>query len=262
MKKFIHKVQGIGKQAARIKLAMESAPAKAAELREIVSATTGQLQQLGADIQAGYNSAQQNTEQRLVGMLQEIDASAEVFREAGYALSGAEMELGTPQRLVVHLNHVEEVSAAVVRALIGANESKKTTHAILSALHKADELAGRVDLTNLTFNKLTVYVGPLPCVRLCWEVDGNAQAEEASSAGAPVSATTPSPSPSMFGADSFFERRSPAPETAVRPADKEPEQAVSSDEAAPEKPAAASVPAKEDPLARFKKMPDLSKYQR
>jgi len=263
MKKFVHKVQEIGNKAAQIKAALESVPPKVAEVRQAVAATASQFQQLRNDVQSQVTALRADSEDKLIETLREIDCSVATFREAGYELFDVEMELGIPQRLIVDLEKVEDISHSRLRTIAAANEGNKTTHAILSALLKAEEMADRVDLANLTYRRLMVYVGPLPVVRLCWH--SNAVEEHSVlSASAPAQAASSAPAASafstssMFGSSSFFEQRSPARAPAAAS-----ENVPSSTAAAPSAPAPSAPPAPagghEDPLARFKKMPDLSK---
>jgi hypothetical protein len=174
------------------------------------------------------------------------------------------MELGMPQRLIVHLEKMEDVPHATLRSLIAASESRRTTHAILCALLKAEELADRVNLTDLTYHKLMVYVGPLPTVRLCWGTNAGDN-KSIPTTPLPVSQTQPVPAPdftaaSMFGSDSFFGHRG-TPGATVPQAVSEmvPSPALAVSQPMPSLPAGDE---KTDPLARFKKMPDLSKFHR
>jgi hypothetical protein len=262
MKKFAHKVQALGNKAAQIKAAIESLPPRVAEMREAVAATAGQFQQLRSEVQSDITTLRADSEEKLIDTLREIDAGAAAFREAGYALEDVEMELGLPQRLIVHMAKFEDVPHHHVRSIVAANEGKKAMHAILSALLKAEELADRVDLTNLTYHKLMVYVGPLPVVRLCWCANAAEQPlhspESAPSAASPTQPASAFPSSSIFGAGSFFEKRSPAVSTPA-PDSLPAAQQLSPTHAPPSTVSAPTPDEREDPLARFKKMPDLSR---
>jgi hypothetical protein len=264
MKKFVQKVQEIGNKAAQIKSAIESVPPRVAEVREAFAATAGQFQQLRSEVQANVTALRSDNEEHLVETLREIDGQAATFREAGYEIYDVEMELGIPQRLIVDLEKVADVSHSKIRLLASANQGHQATHAILTALLKAEELADGVNLTNLTYHKLIVYVGPLPVVRLCWYAN---HLDEAAAPAHPVAAQPAAPaasafpSSSIFGANSFFEKR---PATPVAPVTA-PDTAgvtVAQPIAVPH-PTPATVPTeREDPLARFKKMPDLSRHRR
>ncbi|HWN96016.1 MAG TPA: hypothetical protein VNT99_13345 [Methylomirabilota bacterium] len=263
MNKFVHKVQALGNKAAQIKAALESVPPRVAEVREAVAATAGQFQQLRSEVQANVTTLRTDNEGQLIETLREIDGHAATFREAGYELYDVEMELGLPQRLVVNLEKVEDVSHSKIRMLAAANQGNKATHAILTALLKAEELADGVDLTNLTYHKLIVYVGPLPVVRLCWCANTLDEAMAQTSPATMPSTAPPSsafPTSSIFGASSFFEKRPEAPMTSTVPsiADLPATPLIT-----PTHPTTATTDAdRADPLARFKKMPDLSKHRR
>ena len=268
MKKFINKIQHLSQKAAQFKQAIESAPPKIAELREALAASAGQLRQMRADVQSTVTTLRTDSDERLIQALREIDESVAEFREAGYELDDVEMELAVPQRLVVHLEKVADVSSSIIRSLLVRNESRQTVHAILSALAKAEELADGVDLRNLGYHKMMVTVGTVPSARLCWCAAGSeprAGSQLAGSGGASSVATaTPFSSSAIFGESSFFERRSSAP---VAPgAATHISSSAPAPMASPSPAASASVKAADkspdDPLARFKKMPDLSRPRR
>ena len=272
MKKFITKVQDARQKAAQIASAIESAPAKAAELREAVLATAGQMHQMRRTVQDAAQGLVATDEGRLIAALHEIDDQAGTFRAAGYELENVEMELAAPQRLIVHLEKVADVSFSTLRSLADANREHLTTHAILSALLKAEDMSDKVSLQHLQYHQLTIYMGPVPTVRLCW---GAPYVEPATPPPiptghtAPVVAATPAlPAPaastggsfgSLLGQSSFFEARSVAPRAAVAPSSPEVPASVAAAPIAHTPTAAPTSAAKNDPLARFKKMPDLTR---
>lgn len=267
MKKFISRVQDLSQKAAHLKAALESAPAKVAAMRETVATTAGQLGQLRADVQATISSLRAEGEDRLTEALREIDASVEVFREAGYVVHDVEMELGVAQRLIVHLEKAEDVPHTILRQLMGTHQGRKTTHAILAALIKAEELSDRVHLNHLGYHKLTVYVGLAPSVRVCW---CTSEPEPALTTHSSSVAATPPPLPATpaFAQSTYFERRATPVAAVPQPAGAStPATALSthspvtpaSHEPAPH--AAESGASHRDPLARFKRMPDLTKYR-
>jgi len=156
-----------------------------------------------------------------------------------------------------------------LRTLLSANQRRRTTHAILSSLLQAKQMAETVEFNHLDYSKVTVGVGPIPSVRLSWRM---AVAEEAPLVQSQAAIPQPSPAaasapvaPTMFGQSSFSEQR-PVPATPAPIA----VEVVSPKAAAPATPAGhhtmvATEPASPtpeistDPLARFKKMPNLAK---
>jgi hypothetical protein len=210
-----------------------------------------------------------NDEGRLIAALHEIDERAETFRAAGYELENVEMELAAPQRLIVHLEKVADVSFSTLRSLADANASHPTTHAILTALLKAEDMSDKVTLQHLQYHQLTIYMGPVPTVRLCWGAPyatptapppiPTPHAKSVVATPTPASAPAGSSFGTLLGQSSFFEARPATPRAVVTPAS--PEIAASASHAAAvHVPAAAPTSTvKEDPLARFKKMPDLSR---
>jgi hypothetical protein len=270
MKQFVSKVRNLSQKAAELKAAMQQLPPKVAEVRQTIAATAGQLQQLRLDVQSTVAELKADNEQRISQAMQEINASLDVFLEAGFELGGVDLELSPVERLLIHLNKLEDVHPSAIRSLISANQHRKTTQALLTALLQAREMAETVGLPDLDYTGLIVGIGPIPSVRICWREEAAAEAP-AIPPPAQVMATPAPTIASAFGQSSFFEKRShePAPvaeqsTSSTAPSLKshaaEPKPAEDSD--APEASRASSLVGKPDPLARFKKMPDLSKYQK
>jgi hypothetical protein len=265
MKKFAQKMQNLSQKAAQVQQMIQQAPNRAAEFREAVAAASGQLRQVRSEVQSTVNSLRTEGDDHLVRALQEIDGSMEILRDAGYVVQEVEMELGIAQRLIAHLEKVEDVPHSTIKSLLDVNQSLKTLHAILAALLKAEELADHVTLAHLTYYKLTVYAGLTPCVRLCWGADVEeavAPSPPAPSAAVPPPLPTAPPASPVFSQSSFFERSSGAPSPAPVPAP-----VATTPAPAPSSPAAplpAPAPAstgdwRRNALDRFKKMPDPTK---
>jgi hypothetical protein len=278
MKRFISKVQNLSQKAAELKAAMQQLPPKVAEVREAVAATTGQLQQLKSEIQFTVADLKAESADHLSEALQEINSSAETFAKAGFALHGVDLEISPVQRLLVHLTRVEDVHPSMLRSLVSANQHQRTTNAILSSLLQANQMAGTVELGALDYREVIVGVGPIPSVRLCWRAKEFVEAatlpvqpKPAISVSLPVATTAAVPQ-SFFGQSSYFERQTPqstpvvGPTTApVASVSKVSPLVTTTAEKSPGIETAHAGPAaggKEDPLARFKKMPDFSKYKK
>jgi len=269
MKKFIQRVQDLSQKATQLKQVVEAAPTQAAQLRDTALMTAGQLQQMRRDVQSSVMGLKADNETHLTRALQEIHDNRETFSQAGYALTGVDMELSPIHRLIVHLDHVSEVSESTLRSLLSAHSGQPTIYALLDALIKADAISARVRLSDFSYRGLVVHVGPTPSVRLSWQSD---EVEDATAPipSAPViapSVAAPAPPPlPAFGASSFFEQRSaPAARstvettTATAPLAPTPvERPVSPSPV--EQPVGGSW--KPSALDRFKKMPDVSKYRR
>lgn len=271
MKQFISKVKNLSQKAAEIKAAMQQLPPKVAEVREAVAATTGQLQQLKSEIHYSVADLKADNEDRLSEAMQEINASTDVFAKAGFVLSGVDLEISPVQRMLVHLAKVEDVHASVMRSLASTNQHRRATHAILSALLQANQMAQTVELGDLAYDEVIVGIGPIPSVRLCWrskEIETGAVAHPppAIPASPEIAALAATPQP-VFGQSSFFERRTPQPTpVTVQPAVSAVSVSMTSPSVATSavevQQSDAMAGAKEDPLARFKKMPDFSKPRR
>lgn len=288
MKKFARKLQELGEKAAQVQRAIDAAPAKAAQIRESVMATAGQVQQLRADVLSSVSSMRSTDDARLVDAIRELGNAGPALAEAGFELESVELEMGIQQRLIVQLLRIAEVPAARLRGLRDMQWESPALQSILGAILTAQELATRVDGGNLQFSRITAYVGASPSVRIAWEpIEADDTEQPIRTAAsvpppipseappAPKASPNPDTTPSMasgaapttfgaYGASSFFEPRSstsPARTAAAAPAP-----GASS---VPAPTSASSAPPSEEPevtgdwrkdaLARFKKMPDLSR---
>jgi hypothetical protein len=272
MKKFIHKIQDLSQKAAHLKQVVEAAPAKAAQFRESVLMTAGQLQQLRNDVQSTVTGLRADNEDRLAQALREIDGSAETFLEAGYELTGVDVEASQPQRIIVHLEKHASVSESKLRSLLSTNSGRQTLYALLAALAKADALSEKVALSNLSYCELLVHVGPTPTIRLCWRAEAIHEEQHleataplpAQSSTTAITAAPASPPPlSAFTQSSYFEQRSIPVGPRPTPAPSAPEEPAITTTIPP---APEPVPSgghwNQSALERFKKMPDVSKYRR
>jgi hypothetical protein len=267
MKRFISKVQNLSQKAAEIKAAMQQVPPKVAEIREAVAATTGQLQQLKSEIHYSVADLKADNEDRLSEAMQEINASAEVFAQAGFILSGVDLEISPVQRMLVHLTKVESVHASMLRSLVSANQHRRTTHAILSSLLQANQMADTVEFSDLVYDEVVVGIGPIPSIRVCWRAEEDEQTTVGQTAPAisvapPLAASAPAAQPppqSVFGTSSFFERREVASTPSAVPSVTPTVSTAPIDEPSPvaKAPLLTEPAGSVDPLARFKRMPVL-----
>jgi hypothetical protein len=277
MRKFISKVQNLSQRAAELKVAMQQVPPKVAEIREAVAMTTGQLRQLRTDVEAGVADLKADNEHRLMESLHEINGSTEVFAQAGYELGAVDIELSPVQKLVVHLNRLDDVDKARLLTLLAKNQQRRVTYALLRSIIQAEEMADQVDLTNLVYHKLIVHIGPIPCVRLCWKTEEElaaplqtqAQPRPVQVGIAPAKPASQSASPSAFasyGKSSFFEPKETSSHVCPEPAAATSTAAAHTATTPAVEPVATSVATKKDwgkeSLERFKKMPSVSKYRR
>jgi hypothetical protein len=276
MRKFIHRVKDLSQKAAEVKQQLQSMPGKAAELREAVVMSAGELQQIRSDVHANLNGLRANSEDRLLQAMREINDHTYTFEEAGYELTGMDLDLAITQRLAVHFQKFEEVSHSTLRALL-SKQTRETVKAILSGIIKAEEIAANVELTHLKYDGVIVDVGAIPMIRMAWRSDTFTEQQETvietaqpgATPGSSLASTPPiSASPSI---GSFFEQRTipiSSPSATLTTQSQVSSQAADSPSAtvpleshpAPEKPNPAHNPDwKQGALDRFKKMPDLSK---
>lgn len=283
MKQFVSKVKNLSQKAAEIKAAIQQVPPKVAEIREAVAATAGQLQQLRVDVQSSVMDLKADNEHRISHAMQEINGSLDVFMEAGFELGGMDLEISPVQRLLVHLYRLEEVHPSKLRSIIAANQHRKTIQAILTSMLQAQEMADTMQLSEMTqfsYSELIVSIGPIPSVRICWRPEEAAEVEESARPATtipvppPIPQAAPAAPQSAFTQSSYFEKRPaqslplPVPTTATTPslaafAPQPVRVPAAADESVEPEAISPVVELKqEDPLARFKKMPDLSKLRK
>jgi hypothetical protein len=273
MNKVLTRLQALRDKAAQFKQVVDSAPAKAAQLRDAVNATTGRLQQLRADVQGTVESLRADSDASLAQTLVELDGGIGTLARAGYELTGVDIEQGPLPRVIVHLDQVADARSAPLEMLVKENAGRRTLQAILNALIRAEAMEDSVHLADLTFRGLIIHIGPVPTVRLCWrralvevEEPVRPHSMEPVQKPSPMSPASPS-SLSGFGSSPFFERRAPVPPPL--PASATPQSASTAPEpttlrvgrAVPPEPEPVESTGdwRKDALARFKKMPDLSK---
>lgn len=293
--KLIARIQSLGRQANQLRQAVEAAPARAAQIRESVVLTVGQLHQLRSEIQTGITELRADNGDHLLKILGEIRNSTGVIRQAGFELTGVDLELGLTagQRALLVLRKVEDVRPAAIRALVDADISRPALRGVLAALHRAVELADTVDLPGLEFGQLTIAVGPIPTIRIGWRAAGEPAGMGSASDSSPVTGTvsgggtptppilsghpwvtssshaTPTPEAaevSMFASPPKSEPVAPAPTPLPAPVPTAPASPVGSVSPVPSPTPPASTTARAlganwraGALDRFKKMPDLHK---
>ena len=133
--------------------------------------------------------------------LAEVAAHAPVLAEAGFVLDGLDVEVSPVQRIIVQLVRFDDIETLEIQALIQKCQQQKSVRAILSAILKARAMVETVHIDGLDYHKLTVGIGPIPTIRLCWR-------DTATDVGAlqPAGATPAKPRNSSFEAQqgSFF----------------------------------------------------------
>lgn len=286
MNKIITRLQALRDKAAQLQKAVDAAPAKAAQLRDAVQTTTGHLRQLRADVQGSVASLKSDNDASLAQTLVELDAGVGVLASAGYELTGVDLEQGLLPRAIVHLERVAGARTTPLEALLRETSGQRLLQGVLQALIRAEALEKEVRLSDLHFSGLIVHVGAAPTVRLCWRRGGDDVEEPQTGTARPVlehsakppTITSPPPLP-PYGSGSFFEKF--AQTQASGASAPEPARVVSSApvvEAEAPNPSLAptrlsyrssstsrerAVPSSgdrsKDALARFKKMPDLTK---
>lgn len=268
MKQFIDKAQNIGRRAAELRQAVKNLPGQAAKIREAVTMTGGELHQLRADVESSIHALRADTEERLLKTMREVNDHALVFEEAGYELTGMDLDMAVNQRLAVHLERFEEVPHADLRALFDSQRCE-SVRSILLGILKAEETSANVELSHLNFVGLVVHAGLTPMIRMEWRVV-DAPEEVAVKTAAPAmtaplaSVASSAPKTSFPPMVSMFETRAlppgsgvPIPSASASPGPM-PASPGAPIKFAPPEPAGSAW--SQSALERFKKMPGASKY--
>jgi len=273
MKKIRQRYQNLSQLAADLKQTLQTAPSAAGELRQVITQTVDELKQMKDDFRIGESAFPE--------VLAQITGGEQVLAETGYALDRVEMEMGVNTRLIIHLSRHGETSERTLRALQQKHADNIALRSLLVALIKAEELAARVGIPDMTYRELAVEIGMIPCVRLSWWASTAEAVEKTMEtqppplpaapavppvAPAPSAAKPAEQSASYFKQSSFFERRSESVSTSVASPPMPGTSAVSETShsqgssrlAKPATPGPTGTASTKDVLARFKKMPDLT----
>jgi hypothetical protein len=266
MKRIVRRVQSLNERAAELTAAASQLPNRVAELRQAMTATSGQLQSLKTDIQVNVADLVIDREDDLSAALADIAGHAPVLAQAGFLIEGLDIEVSPVQRLVVQLLRIGDAEPGEIEDLIQQHPGQTTLRAILSAILKARAVAASIKLDGLDYHQLLIGLGPVPIIRLGWRAASAVAAPAASSTRASWQPSVSQPLPggsSFFGPSATIATLSP-PSPEALPFIEEPAPAIPTppptagitalpDAAAPPPPAAQDT----DPLARFKVMPDL-----
>lgn len=282
MKNMFEKLQGIGQKAVQIKQAIEGAPAKIQHVREAIHQTAGQIQLTAGQLQLARSELQQvatglhvENDEDFTEAFREIAENHNVFHDAGYDLTGIDLEVSHGQRMIAHLRRLAPVPEQTLRFILTQHTAHVTISSILSSIIKAEALAAKVATPGLEFDGIIVHLGAVPAVRLTWRDTMHAPPPaviKATASAAPAPIPLPQPKPlvaatSTFTQSNFFERTqaTPAAAPSVNAAP-----ATDAPELAPLTPSRHSfAPAKslqgdwkKEALERLKNSPGQSKYSR
>lgn len=272
MKRITRRVQALNQRAAELTASAAQIPQRVAELREVAQATTNELRSLKSGIQINVPDLLVRREDELGIALAEVAAHAPVFAEAGFILDGLDLEISPIQQIIVQLLNHREVETLHIHPLIQRHQQHKHVRAILSAIVKAKSVVSTIAIEGLDYSKLSVAIGPVPTIRLCWR-EGAEDGETVTAAQPEAKTSTRPATPTR--ATSFFDtppalpplsnrssaRQSRGARSAAMPEADEsastpppPDASAQTEKVAPPKQSEPrSVP--EDPLARFKVMP-------
>jgi hypothetical protein len=281
MKTFAQKIQEAAQKAIRMKQAVEGAPLKVAEFRHALQQTTQELQGIGQDVQSTISGLKLTDPSGLPEAVHQITAAAAVLREAGYEVSGFEMEMGPIHRLVLLLDRAQAVPLPLLSSLVQRHAGEAILQGLLEAVLEAETMVVGLELPKLSYRRLRIHLGAIPTIRLIWDADENASANTTSrfvaghgSGVLPSSMTgsvqTTTPNIPTYGQSSFFERRPtaapssppPLPSAGVPPHPEDPAPAANPAAIPPPQPHSYSKDWGRGALDRFKKMPTLGSENR
>ena len=179
MKRIIRRVQTLNERAAELTAVAGQLPKRVAELRETMTATTGQLHTLKSDIQVNIADLQMDREDDIGAALVEVAGHAPALMDAGFALDGLDVEVSPVQRIIVQLVRRRDVEITRIRDLIRQYDKQPTMRSILSAILKARTMVDSIEIDGLEYDKLQISIGPVPTIRLCWRDRDSAPASTA-----------------------------------------------------------------------------------
>ena len=168
MKRIVRRVQTLNERAAELTAAAGQLPNRVAELRQAVTATSGELQNLKSGIEVNLGDLQVDRDDDLSAALAEVAAHAPVLAEAGFILDGLDVEVSPVQRIIVQLVRYDDVETLHIQSLIQKYQQEKSVRAILSSILKARAMVETIQIDGLDYHKLMIGIGPVPTIRLCW----------------------------------------------------------------------------------------------
>ncbi|HAV63725.1 MAG TPA: hypothetical protein DCY13_15330 [Verrucomicrobiales bacterium] len=218
MKRIIKTMKNLGAKAEHWREVVEAAPQRAEQLKQALLQTAGQFQQLRTDVQEGFHDLKADDDKRLMSSLAEVHEHRAVLAEAGFDLTGVDLELGIARRVIVHLEQIEVVPAPLISSLRARHNGHRTLQAILGGLIQAVELSTKVRLDDLPRLVVTVQLGATPGIRAGWRPVLGIETDEPASAAhdntapsaAPTTASAGKPPPLPDASpEGFFARREP-----------------------------------------------------
>ena len=143
---------------------------KAEEVSGAVTEAAGEMKQAMTEATQELKSV---GEDKLLETTNAISKNRAVFEEAGYTLSGLEMELGLNPRVIAHFRRHAEVPLREQELLITELEKKPPADGnlvvlMLKSLLKVQAMENRVRLERLAMAEVTLEVGIPPSARITW----------------------------------------------------------------------------------------------
>jgi hypothetical protein len=133
--------------------ATETATGAAGELRDQVALKASELRDAGLD--------------KLTETLNDFNAALPVLREAGYTLSGVEIGIGLPPKVVAGFVVSDEVELEHIARIIDEHADKKFTVLLMKTMHQAWQLQARIKfIGGLKPRGLSVELGLVPSVAI------------------------------------------------------------------------------------------------
>ena len=143
---------------------------KAEEVSGAVTEAAGEVKQAMTDATQELKSV---GEDKLLETANAISKNRTVFEEAGYTISGMEMELGLNPKMVAHFRRHTEVPLREQELLIAGLEKEPPAEGnlvvlMLKSLLKVQAMENRIRLERLATAEVTLEVGVPPTARIIW----------------------------------------------------------------------------------------------
>lgn len=136
----------------RAKAAKESAQSSvtslAGEVKGQVAAKASELKDAGLS--------------QVLNTVEDFNACLPVLSEAGYTLSGVDIGIGLPPKVVAEFVVSADVSTEAIEQLLSEHADKKLTVLLLRSLHQAWQLHTRVKIGGLRPHSLSIQMGLIP----------------------------------------------------------------------------------------------------
>lgn len=106
-------------------------------------------------------------------VVQELGTFLPILKEAGFVISGLQVEIGVPPKIIPSFSTERAVPKEKIEQLIKQHSDKKLLLSILETLTTTQNLQESLTIGNLKFNRIEIEATLIPSVRIVFETEGN-----------------------------------------------------------------------------------------